>query len=257
MTNRIHELFQRKKENVLSIYFTAGFPQREDTLPILQRVEEAGVDMIELGFPFSDPLADGPVIQQSSQRAISNGMNLTVLFEQLKALRKKVTIPVIMMGYLNPVLQYGEEAFIEKCSEVGIDGVIIPDMPLDYYQSQWKENCRKYSLSNILLITPQTTENRIREIDENTNGFIYMVSSNSITGSNKHLDMQTDYFQRIRSMKLINPILAGFGIYDKSSFEHASKYSNGAIIGSAFIRHLSISGTSETSIHQFVKNIRP
>ena len=256
MSNRINELFQRKKENVLSVYFTAGFPQREDTLPILQRLQEAGVDMIELGFPFSDPLADGPVIQQSSQQAIANGMNLTFLFEQLKTLREKVTIPVIMMGYLNPVLQYGEAAFIEKCNEVGIDGVIIPDMPLDYYQSTWKENCRKYNLSTILLITPQTTENRIREIDENANGFIYMVSSNSITGSLTNLDIQTDYFQRTRNMKLRNPILAGFGIHDKSSFEHASKFSNGAIIGSAFIRHLTISGTSETSIHQFVQNIR-
>ncbi len=257
MTNRIQELFQRKRKNVLSIYFTAGFPRLEDTLPILQRLAEAGVDMIELGFPFSDPLADGPVIQQSSQKAIANGMNLTLLFEQLKPLRKMVTMPVIMMGYLNPVLQYGEEAFIEKCSEVGIDGVIIPDMPLDYYQSQWKGNCRKYNLSNILLITPQTTENRIREIDENTTGFIYMVSSNSITGSNKHLDMQMDYFQRIRSMKLRNPILAGFGIHDKSSFENVSKFSSGAIIGSAFISHLSLSGTSGKSIHQFVQNIRP
>lgn len=257
MTNRIHELFQRKKENVLSIYFTAGFPQREDTIPILQRLEEAGADLIEIGFPFSDPLADGPVIQQSSQKAIANGMNLTVLFEQLKPLRKMVTIPVIMMGYLNPVLQYGEEAFIEKCSDVGIDGVIIPDMPLDYYKSQWKENCQKNNLSNILLITPQTTENRIREIDEITDGFLYMVSSNSITGSHKNLDMQTDYFQRIQSMKLRNPILAGFGIHDKSSFENASKFSNGAIIGSAFIKHLSTSGTSGKSIHQFVQNIRP
>ncbi|MEO7175198.1 MAG: tryptophan synthase subunit alpha [Saprospiraceae bacterium] len=257
MTNRIHELFQRKKEKVLSVYFTAGFPQLQDTLPILQGLEEAGVDIVELGFPFSDPLADGPVIQESSQKAIANGMNLKFLFEQLTELRRFVNIPVIMMGYLNPVLQYGEDAFIEKCAEIGIDGVIIPDMPLDYYQSMWKEKCRVHNLANILLITPQTSENRIREIDENTTGFIYMVSSNGITGSNKNLNMQSDYFKRIGSMKLRNPILAGFGIHDQHSFENASNFSNGAIIGSAFIRHLVTSGISKTSINQFVQNIRP
>ncbi len=256
MNNRIHQLFKRKKGNILSIYFTAGYPHVTDTQPIIQRLAEAGVDMIELGFPFSDPLADGPVIQQSSQRAIENGMTLKLLFEQLRELRSITQIPVIMMGYLNPVLQFGEEAFIRKCHEVGLDGVIIPDMPLSYYQSHLKKCCRENKLSNVLLITPETTENRIREIDENADGFIYMVSSNSITGTNKTWDMQTDYFQRIQRMQLKNPTLVGFGIHDKVSFENASQYSSGAIIGSAFIRHLSVIGTTTEAIQQFVKNIR-
>ncbi|MEO6130943.1 MAG: tryptophan synthase subunit alpha [Saprospiraceae bacterium] len=257
MSNRIHTLFEDKKKKILSIYFTAGYPMLKDTLSIVKALDEASVDLIEIGFPFSDPLADGPVIQESSLRAIENGMNLKLLFSQLRELRLVTQMPVILMGYLNPVMQYGEIEFIQKCNEVGIDGVIIPDMPLSYYQSQLKKYFEENNLSNILLISPQTSEERIREIDENSDTFIYMVSSNSITGSNKALDMQTDYFTKIRQMHLKHPTLTGFGIHDQESFEKAAQYSSGAIIGSAFINHLSSNGISKESIHQFVKQITP
>lgn len=256
MSNRIQTLFDTKKKNILSIYFTAGYPMLNDTLSIVKGLDEAGVDLIEIGFPFSDPLSDGPIIQESSLRALENGMNLKLLFEQLKELRALTQMPVILMGYLNPVMQYGELAFIKKCHELGIDGVIIPDMPLSYYQYQLKKYFRENNLSNILLISPQTSEERIREIDENSDTFIYMVSSNSITGSNKTMDLQTEYFERIRQMHLTHPILTGFGIHDRDSFEKAAQYSSGAIIGSAFINHLSSKGISNESIHQFVKKIR-
>ena len=257
MTNRIHQLFQRKKGNILSIYFTAGYPMPDDTMTVIQHLAEAGADMIEIGFPFSDPLADGPVIQQSSQVAIENGMTLQLLFQQLKTLRAITQIPVILMGYLNPVLQFGEAAFIKQCHDAGIDGVIIPDMPLSYYKTNWKQLCAQHQLSNILLITPETTENRVMEIDDSSEGFIYMVSSNSITGGNKELSMQSTYFDKIRQMQLKNPTLIGFGIHDAASFNHACKHSSGAIIGSAFINHLSSNGISKESIQQFIKNIRP
>ncbi|WP_204336899.1 tryptophan synthase subunit alpha [Cryomorpha ignava] len=255
--NRIHNLFGRKKENILSIYFTAGYPSLDDTTQIIRHLDAAGVDLIELGMPFSDPLADGPVIQESGQKAIQNGMSVKVLFEQLKDLRSSTEIPVILMGYLNPILQFGEEQFIEKCVGTGIDGVIIPDMPLPYYKEHWEQLCRKKGLSNILLITPETTDSRIAEIDVNSDGFIYMVSSNSITGSNKAMDLQKGYFERIEKMELRNPRLIGFGIHDQQSFDNACSYSNGAIIGSAFINHLSKEGTSADSIQKFYKKIKP
>lgn len=255
MNNRIHQLFDRKKENILSIYITAGFPKLEDTIDIIKRLDESGVDMIEIGFPFSDPLADGPVIQESSQKAISNGMTLKVLFEQLKGIRNSTHLPLVLMGYFNPVMQFGESNFIEECSKIGIDGIIIPDMPLSYYQLNLQEMCRKKNISNILLITPQTSDERIVEIDENSEGFIYMVSSNSVTGANK-TSISHSYFERIGNMSLRNPTLTGFGIHDKTSFDMACNYSSGAIIGSAFIRHIEINGISENSIQQFIKNIR-
>ncbi len=256
MNNRIHRLFQEKKEKILSVYFTAGYPFLNDTLTIIQHLDRAGTDLIEIGFPFSDPLADGPVIQQSSHQAIENGMTLQLLFEQLQQLRSLTQMPVILMGYLNPVLQYGEAAFISKCNEVGVDGIIIPDMPLNYYKSEWKEYCHQNNLSNIMLITPETTENRIREIDENSDGFIYMVSSNSITGGNKTLGLQASYFELIEQMKLKNPTLTGFGIYDRTSFENACQHSSGAIIGSAFIRFIAENGPSEEAVRKFVGGIR-
>jgi len=255
--NRIHKLFGRKKESILSIYFTAGYPSLDDTTQIIRHLDAAGVDLIELGMPFSDPLADGPVIQESGQKAIQNGMSVKVLFEQLKDLRSYTEIPVILMGYLNPILQFGEEQFIEKCVETGIDGVIIPDMPLPYFKEHWESRCREKGLSNILLITPETTDSRIAEIDANSDGFIYMVSSNSITGSNKAMDLQKGYFERIGKMELRNPRLIGFGIHDQQSFDNACSYSNGAIIGSAFINHLSKEGTSADSIQKFYKKIKP
>ena len=256
MNNRIHHLFETKKENLLSIYFTAGYPSLNDTLSIIQNLTESNVDMIEIGFPYSDPLADGPIIQQSSATAIENGMTLQYLFEQLKSLRSITQIPVILMGYLNPVLQFGEKKFIEKCNEVGIDGIIIPDMPLHYYQTNLKSISEENNVSNLLLITPETSENRIKEIDENSNGFIYLVSSNSITGSDSKLNFQTDYYQRIQNMKLKNPHLIGFGVNNKETFETVCQFGSGAIIGSAFIKHLNEFGTSKKTINQFIKNIR-
>ncbi len=258
MSNRIQKLFLRKKQDILSIYFTAGYPQLNDTISIIKELDKAGVDLIEIGFPFSDPLADGPVIQQSSMQAINNGMNLNLLFTQLKDIRTITQMPIILMGYLNPVLQYGEQSFIEKCNEIGVDGVIIPDMPLSYYQEVWKEKCKANNLSNILLITPETKETRIRDIDQQSDAFIYMVSSNSITGSNNTITDVTDsYFSRIKAMELKHPTIIGFGIHDNNSFANACAFSRGAIIGSAFIKHITTIGISPESIQQFVNNIRP
>ena len=240
--NRITELFQKKKNNILSIYFTAGFPKLQDTNVILDELVMSGVDMIEIGIPFSDPLADGPVIQHSSEVALKNGMTLKLLFEQLE----KSSIPTtksqtacLLMGYLNPVLQFGVENFCKRAKEVGISGIILPDLPMDEYLRDYKFIFDKYDLKNIFLITPQTSEKRIRYIDENSEGFIYMVSSSSTTGVKNGVDVEKEkYFSRIKAMKLKNPLMIGFGIGDKQSFNKACEYANGAIIGSAFIAHL-------------------
>jgi tryptophan synthase alpha chain len=254
--NRIDMSFQQNKNNLLSIYFTAGFPNLNDTLSIIKHLDEAGVDMIEIGFPFSDPLADGPVIQQSSGQAIQNGMTLSVLFEQLKEVREHTQLPLILMGYLNPILQFGEKEFFAKCRETGIDGVILPDMPLDYFEHKLKTMVEENNIANILLITPETSTERIHQIDNLSKGFVYMVSSNSITGGNKTMDLQTDYFNRIKGMNLKNPTIIGFGIKDKETYENACKYSNGAIIGTAFIQYLKQYGIAKESIQTFIKNIR-
>lgn len=256
MKNRINTLFENKKQNILSLYFTAGFPNLDDTLSILKSLEESDVDLIEIGFPYSDPLADGPVIQESSGKAIENGMTLKLLFEQLMSLRTITQKPVILMGYLNVVLQFGEKEFIEKCAQVGIDGIILPDMPLYYFQTNFKELCLKNDVANILLVTPETSNERIKEIDANSSGFIYLVSSNSITGSTNAITFQTDYYKRIQGMNLANPHLIGFGVHDKKSFETVCKFSSGAIIGSAFIKHLSANGTSKESITAFVDALK-
>jgi tryptophan synthase alpha chain len=255
--NRIETLFKTKQNGILSIYFTAGFPNINDTVSIINHLDEAGVDLIEIGFPFSDPLADGPVIQQSSGKAIENGMTLHLLFNQLKDIRQQTQIPLVLMGYMNPVLQFGEENFFKKCNDVGIDGVILPDMPLDYFESNLKSVVEEIKIANILLITPETSEERIKYIDKLSKGFVYMVSSNSITGGNKTLDLQTDYFQRIKSMNLNNPTLIGFGIRNHETYKNACNFSNGAIIGTAFIQHISEHGTDKNSIQSFIKNIRP
>ncbi len=257
MNNRITKLFKNKKRDILSIYFTAGFPSLNDTVPTIQYLAEGGVDMLEIGFPFSDPLADGQVIQQSSKTAIENGMSLKLLFEQLKDIRKKTDIPLVLMGYLNPVLQFGEEKFVDTCAQTGIDGVIIPDMPIDYYSKKLKKRFIESNISKIFLITQQTSDEKARLIDENSSGFIYMVSSDSVTGSNKDIKNQVSYFQRINELGLKNPKLIGFGIHNKETFENACKYSNGAIIGSSFIKHLSVKGLSEKNIFQFIKSIKP
>jgi tryptophan synthase alpha chain len=256
MKNRIQNLFETKKENILSLYFTAGFPNLNDTLTILKHLDASDVVMIEIGFPYSDPLADGPVIQESSGQSIENGMTLNLLFEQLQSLRNITQKPIVLMGYLNVVLQFGEAAFIEKCAEVGVDGIIIPDMPLHYYLSNFKELCKVNQVSNVLLITPETSEERIKQLDNYSSGFVYLVSSNSITGSTNAITFQTDYYQRIQNMKLQNPHLIGFGVHDRKTFETVCKFGSGAIIGSAFIKHLKEKGTSKESIQGFVDGIR-
>ena len=258
MKNRINQLLETKKENILSVYFTAGHPNLNDTVEIIQQLEKNGVDLIEIGMPFSDPTADGPTIQRSSETALKNGMSLKLLFEQLKDIRQTVKIPLILMGYINPVYQFGVEKFCEKCAETGIDGLILPDLPLDEYESFYKPVFEKYNLHNILLITPQTGEARIRQIDEASGGFIYMVSSSSTTGSGKKVeDFQRDYFERIQSMNLKKPRLIGFGISDRATFENACKYASGAIIGSAFVKAIDSEMKVQDAVLRFVKQILP
>lgn len=252
--NRIIQKIQQDKK-LLSIYFTAGYPSLNDTSKIIQGLEYAGVDMIEIGLPFSDPLADGPTIQTSSAEALRNGMNTELLFNQLKDIRNVVKIPLIIMGYFNPVLQYGVESFCSKCKEVGIDGLILPDLPLDEYNKDYRSIFEKYGLLNIFLITPQTSEARIREIDEESSGFIYMVSSSSTTGIRQGIkSSQTEYFKRISEMGLKNPQVVGFGISSKETFNAATTYSKGAIIGSAFIKMLKEQGLE--GISDFISKLR-
>lgn len=248
--NRINKKLQENKK-LLSIYFTAGYPNLKDTVGIIEDLEKNGVDMIEIGLPFSDPLADGPTIQASSTQALKNGMTTDVLFNQLQAVRKTVSIPLIIMGYFNPMLQYGVEAFCKKCAEVGIDGLIIPDLPVDVYNEQYKAIFEAYGIINVFLITPQTSDERIRFIDSLSKGFIYMVSSASVTGSSSGFgDVQADYFKRIAQMDLGSPQVIGFGISDHKTFTQATKYAKGAIIGSAFIKHLTSEGPK--NINSFI-----
>jgi len=258
MKNRIIDLFNEKQSEILSIFFTAGFPRLTDTKTILESLDKSGVDLVEIGMPYSDPIADGETIQRSNKVALDNGMTLNVLFEQLAEIRKTVSIPLILMGYLNPVEQFGVERFCRKAVEVGIDGLILPDLPIELYVEQYKPLFDKYNLSNILLITPQTAEERIRMIDDNTDGFIYMVSDNSITGKTADgvSDNRLAYFNRIQNMNLKNPTVMGFGIYNKATFQTACEFSRGAIIGSAFIRLLESSEAVENDIEGFVKDIK-
>ena len=251
--NRIKSKLQEDK-TLLSIYFTAGYPNREDTVTVIKNLETSGVDMIEIGLPFSDPLADGPTIQDSSTAALKNGMTTEVLFNQLKDIRKSVSIPLIIMGYFNPMFQYGIEAFCKKCSEIGIDGLIIPDLPVDVYHEHYQAIFEKYGLINVFLITPQTSNERIRFIDSVSNGFIYMVSSASTTGAQSGFgDEQAAYFKRIAEMNLKNPQIIGFGISNNATFTEATKHAKGAIIGSAFVKHVTNNGVD--SIDGFVKSI--
>ncbi|WP_462250805.1 tryptophan synthase subunit alpha [Ekhidna sp.] len=253
--NRIDQLFA-KKSNILNVYFTAGYPNLDDTLRIAKSLEDAGADILEIGMPFSDPVADGPTIQESSQAALDNGMSIEKLFDQLADLRKEVSIPVLLMGYINPVLQYGIDRFCESCERVGVDGVIVPDLPMQEYLDTYASTFKEKGIHNIFLISPNTSEQRIREIDEQSGGFIYVVSSSSITGAKSGIqDGQVAYYERIQSMNLDTPRLIGFGISDKETFNNACKYANGAIIGSAFIKQLK-SDASDASIRNFVKNIK-
>jgi len=252
--NRIDKKLKEERK-LLSIYFTAGFPNLNDTADIIIKLQESGVDMIEIGLPFSDPLADGPTIQDSSMSAINNGMNTDILFNQLKDIRDKVSIPLIIMGYFNPILQYGVEKFCKKCNEIGIDGLIIPDLPIDYYLENYKSIFEQNKLYNMFLIAPQTSDERIRKIDSISKGFIYMVSSSSITGSkNSFSSEQINYFERIEKMNLNTPRIIGFGVGNKETFNATVNYSKGAIIGSAFIKNLHENGID--SIDSFIKSIR-
>ena len=248
--NRINQKLQEDKK-LLSIYFTAGFPQLNDTVSIIQELEKNGVDMIEIGLPFSDPLADGPTIQESSTQAISNGMTTSLLFEQLKDIRKTVQIPLLIMGYFNPMMQFGMEKFCQKCHEIGIDGLIIPDLPLYVYENEYKSLFEKYNLKNIFLITPQTSKERILQIDSISDSFIYMVSSASVTGSQSGFrEEQIHYFKHIESLQLNNPQIVGFGIKDTTTFIQATTHQKGAIIGSAFISFLNTNPISK--IKEFI-----
>jgi len=236
--SRIGELFRRKKQNVLNVYFTAGFPALNDTLPVMKALQDAGADMVELGMPYSDPLADGPVIQSSSARALANGMTIHKLFEQLKNFRKEIQLPVLLMGYMNPILQYGFENFCRDAAGVGVDGLILPDLPVFEFEKEFAVLVKKYKLDFIFLVTPETEEARIRRLDQQSSGFLYAVSSSSTTGKNAVLGDQEKYFEKLQSMNLKNPVLIGFGIKDKSSFSKACSFASGAIIGTAFIKTL-------------------
>ncbi len=254
--NRIKQLFKDKKD-ILSIYYTAGYPNLEDTVPILETLEASGADLVEIGIPFSDPLADGPTIQHSGETALKNGMSLKVLFEQLKDVRSKVNMPFILMGYINTVHKYGIEAFAKKCNEVGVDGVILPDLPFQEYLDNYKDTFDEYGVSNIFLITPQTPEERIKLIDEKTNGFIYMVSSASVTGAKKGLsETQLAYFDRVNKLNLQNPALIGFGIGDHDSYVETCKYADGAIIGSAFVKLIGQAKDLHGEIKLFIQTVK-
>lgn len=253
--NRINKLFQLKSGNILSVYFTAGFPKLEDTLPTLKCLQANGVDLVEIGVPFSDPMADGLVIQNSSHAALQNGMSIRKLFDQLTGVRANIHIPLIMMGYLNPIIQFGFEAFCKECHRVGVDGMIVPDLPMADFLTEYKEIASRYELEFIFLITPETSEERIREIDSHTNGFIYMVSSAAVTGTQNSFDNKVEYFNRINAMNLKNPRLIGFGISNKSTRDMVNRYSSGAIIGSAFIKALQETNDVEKGVKLLLEKL--
>ncbi|EHQ24722.1 tryptophan synthase subunit alpha [Mucilaginibacter paludis] len=255
--NRLNKLFAEKQTNLLSIYFTAGHPALNTTVDIAEALERAGADFLEIGFPYSDPLADGPTIQDSSLTALNNGMNLNVLFEELAELRSRVNIPVLLMGYANPMVQYGVERFCKKAAEVGVDGVIVPDLPMYEYEKLYSQYFTDNGLTNIFLVTPQTAEDRIRKIDELSNCFIYLLSSSSITGKSLELnDMVDTYFKRIEDLKLNNPTVVGFGIAGKAAFDKACQYNSGAIVGSAFVKYLNSTEDYLAGIPQFIKQFK-
>lgn len=255
--NRIDELFKKKKEKILSVFFTAGFPKLNDTVTVAQELERAGVDLIEIGIPFSDPVADGPVIQESNKIALDNGMNLKLLLVQVREIRKSVKLPIILMGYLNPVLQYGVEQFCADASTSGVDGVILPDLPLQEFESEYEAFFEKNNLRTIFLISPTTTESRIREIDRASNGFVYAVSASSTTGAKGEFSKnRTDYFDKLRALKLKNPLLIGFGISNAAAFDVACRYAAGAIVGSAFIQSLKTANELGQEVQKFVKSIK-
>jgi tryptophan synthase alpha chain len=252
--NSIQKLFQQKEKNLLSIYFTCGFPELDDTTKVISELEKSGVDFIEVGLPYSDPLADGPTIQDSSQKALQNGINLDIVFDQLMSIKETNKTPLVLMGYLNQMLKYGEEQFCEKIVACGIDTVIIPDLPMVEFDNHYKQLFDKYGITNVFLITPNTEEERIRKIDALTEAFIYVVASSSITGAKGEIsDQQIAYFERIKNMNLKSKLIVGFGISDNKTFTTACSYANGAIIGSAFIKNLGKNGADK--IEDFIKPI--
>ncbi|QBR12263.1 tryptophan synthase subunit alpha [Sphingobacterium sp. CZ-2] len=246
----------KQANGLLSIYFTAGYPSLDSTLDIAEALEKAGADFLEIGFPYSDPVADGPTIQHSSEEALKNGMTLNILFEQLKDLRIRVSIPVYLMGYVNPVIQYGVENFCNKCKEVGVNGTIIPDLPMYEYEELYQDVFKENGISNIFLVTPQTSEARIRKIDDLSTSFIYLLSSNATTGKQLAIQEQSEaYFKRIKDMDLKNPVVIGFGIHDRDTFRKATSYVNGAIVGTAFVKLLAADSYLD-KISDFIQGIK-
>lgn len=255
--NRIDRLFRSGKKDILSVYFTAGYPNLDDTEKIIKSLSDHGVDMIEIGVPFSDPMADGPVIQASGQKALNNGMTQKILFEQLAQIRKITDIPLIMMSYINTAMQFGFEDYCKKCAECGIDGLIIPDLPSEVYLAQYKQFVDANSLDYIQLITPETSDERIRDIDNMSHGFIYMVSSASTTGAQQSFnEAKQQYFSHIESMNLKNPTLVGFGVSNKETFRAAADHSSGCIIGSAFIKLLGSCSSIDEAVETLIKNVK-
>lgn len=256
MSNRLENTF-RDKKNILNVYLTAGFPKLNDSVEVVQELANNGVDMVEIGMPFSDPLADGPTIQHSSEVAIQNGITLELIFQQVEKIRKTIQIPIVLMGYYNQMLQYGVEQFVKKATEVGVDGLIIPDLPLDIYQQEYKALFKQYDIKMSFLITPQTTDSRIELIAKESNAFLYVVSSYAITGGKSSLeDYQTEYFEKIKNMNLNTPKLIGFGISNRETFNRACQYAEGAIIGSAFIKTIGDSEDLKETINQFITSIK-
>lgn len=253
--SRIKQVFGNKNQRVLNVYCTAGFPALNSTLEVMESLQENGADLIELGMPYSDPLADGPVIQASSSVALANGMTIAVLFEQLKAMRPRIKVPVILMGYMNPVLQYGFERFCSDAAVVGVDGLILPDLPEYEFETEYGPIIRKYGLDFIFLVTPETSTDRVRKLDQLSTGFLYAVSSSSTTGTDKQMEDVSQYLNRLKAMQLNNPILVGFGIKDKASFDAACAHANGAIIGSAFIKALVGSGSTQEKVKTFLNQV--
>ena len=253
--NRIDELFAKKKKNVLNVYCTAGYPHLNSTVEVLTALQQNGADMIEIGMPYSDPLADGPVIQHSSMIALKNGMSIALLFEQLKSLRPVIHLPVILMGYMNPILQYGIEKFCAAAEAAGVDGIILPDLPMYEFEETYQQLFEKHQLKFIFLVTPETGEERIRKIDSLSSGFLYAVSSSSTTGGNKAISDQSVYFKKLQDMQLSNPILVGFGIKDRPTFQSACTYTNGAIIGTAYIKALENTGDIALTTKEFLNTI--
>lgn len=253
--NRLEELFERKKTNVLNVYCTAGFPQLNSTLEVMKALQDNGAEIIELGMPYSDPLADGPVIQASNTKALQNGMTMQLLFEQLRDFRKEIYVPVILMGNINPVLQFGFENFCKQCASLPVDGIILPDLPEYEFENEYGAIIKRYGLDFIFLVTPETSEERIKKLDTLSTGFLYAVSSSSTTGNKKDFTVVEQYLQRLKNMQLKNPLMVGFGIKDKATFQSASKYANGAIIGTAYIKAIENASDIHAATKAFLNSI--